>query len=187
VSDPALQQALDQARGWKQKKNFALARAGFEDPLVAGRVAQLPAEERFAYSFDYGTLLGEMGELEAMDRVLTEALGVAAEVLEDVERCKQVWVWLLHWCRHHQEWVFLENQCRAAHEWGKAVGSASIRQMAAEFCAYAHRGQGRIDEARIGAETIARRLEAIGADEERVSEWRDFLSGLSETGEEERR
>lgn len=178
MTAPELRGALDAAREMKRTGRFSAAKVAFEDPILVAHLGDMDARDRFAYQFEYGTTLGELGELEAMDTFLTQALSTAAEELEDIERCKQVWWWLLHLVRASERWGFLEKQCQSAAEFGRAVASGSIRQMAAEFCAYAHRGQGRTEEARIGGETILKRLEAIGADDERLGEWRDFLASL---------
>jgi hypothetical protein len=151
-------------------------REALEEREMTLLLPDLPAEERFEYYLAYGRSLGGMGELAAMDDALTRALLLAAEELADMERIKKVWYWTLYYARHQSSWIFLEKQCLAAAEFGMTVGSASLRQMAAEFCAHAHRGLGREEEARRGAMKILRRLETIGANRERLQEWRDFLA-----------
>lgn len=169
---------LDDAQRFEQLELHDEARKAYEDPRLRSLQATLGPKERYSYAFHYANVLGRLGELRAMDQWLTRALTVAAEELQDLERCKHVWYWLLHWCRERGDWAFLEAQCQAAQRFGVEAGSASIQQMAAEFSAHADLGLGRRERARYGAERILARLEAIGADPERLAEWQAFLESL---------
>lgn len=175
MSDPVLQAAVAEARERLDAGDRETAQEILESVDV--RPDTDPAD-RFAHGFLMGRIHGELAQWQEMDDALTAALDIAAGDLADLDRCKQLWYWMLVLPRDGQAWGFLERQCAAAAEFGRTAGSHSIRQMAAEFCAYAHRGMGKIDDARKGAVTILRRLERIGAPKERLQEWRDFLADL---------
>lgn len=176
--DPTLERALAQARGETQAGRHAEARAALEDLDVLEVLPRLPPEELYDYYLAYGCGLGEVGELAAMDDALTRAMTLAAEELGDLVKVRDVWYWMLHFGRQRADWSFLERQCQVCADFGLAVGSGSLRQLAAEFCAHAHKGLGKTELARRGAMKILRRLESIGAEKPRLQEWKDFLAAL---------
>lgn len=178
MSRTEFMQRLDGALLQARNGDLEAALAAFAGPELAGLAAGLEPKDRFTYLFEYGQLLGKARRLADADTVLTKALTVAAEEISDLDRCKQVWYWLLHWVREAEDWALLERQAQAAYEFGQQVGSGSIRQMGGEFSAWAHRGLGRRERARYGAERILSRLRIIGADAERVGEWEDFVRSV---------
>lgn len=175
MSDPVLQAAVAEATERLGAGDLETAQELLESVDVR---PDMDPEDRYAHGFLIGRVYGELKQWRAMDDAFTTALDVAASDLADLDRCKQVWYWTLLLPREGEAWSFLERQCAAAAEFGRTAGSHSIRQMAAEFCAYAHKGAGKKDEARKGAVTILRRLERIGAPPHRLQEWRDFLAQL---------
>ncbi|MDX2242991.1 MAG: hypothetical protein NW224_20110 [Leptolyngbyaceae cyanobacterium bins.302] len=111
---------------------------------------QLNMAGLFDYYFSYGNTLGHLGLTPEMDRAMTAALTLAADELGDMERCEQVWKWILRWGREHQQWDYLLEQCKLAHQFGINNESYLLQQLAGEAAFYAMRGLDRREEAKQG-------------------------------------
>lgn len=152
----------------------------FESDILRAALGQFNKETLYDYFFSYGNVLGYLGLIEEMGNAMTKALNIAAEELDDLKRCENVWYWIMYCAKEHGEWKYLEEQCINAHKFGVKNESHYLQHIAGQFGCYAYRGLGKIDEARRGAEVILGRMRAAKAAKENIKEWEDFLESLDE-------
>ncbi len=156
------------------------ARSIFESKLVKAALSQFNKPTLFDYYFSYGNALGNLGDIEKMNYMMSKALAVATKELNDVKRCENVWYWVMYWAKKHEKWTYLEEQCINAHKFGVKNESIVLQVRAGEFGCYAYRGLGKIDEARRGASLIIKRYKNAKASDDVIKEWQDFLKSLDD-------
>jgi tetratricopeptide (TPR) repeat protein len=67
-------------------QRYREAREVFEDGVMEACLGQLEIDELYEYFFSYGNTLGELGEAEGMQAMLSRALEIATEELGDPVR-----------------------------------------------------------------------------------------------------
>jgi len=154
------------------------ARELFESKLVKAALGQFNKETLYDYYFSYGNTLGNLGDIEKMDQVMSQALTVAAKELHDLKRCENAWYWVMYWAKKHAKWEYLEEQCVNAHRFGVENESIVLQVRAGEFGCYAYRGLGKIEKARRGANLIIKRYKNAKVSDDVIKEWQDFLKSL---------
>ncbi|MGB3340625.1 MAG: hypothetical protein WBB37_03990 [bacterium] len=162
------------------------ARTIFESKLVKAALGQFNKATLYDYFFSYGNTLGYLGAIRKMDTVMSKALAIALQELDDLKKLETVWYWIMYWAKKHEQWVYLEEQCINAHKTGIRNKSIALQVQAGEFGCYAYRGLGKIDKARRGAKIIIKRYKDAEADEKMIKEWEDFILSLDKVKEVKR-
>lgn len=153
------------------------AKAIFEelDEFLAG---QLDTDDLYYFYLSYGNTLGNLELLEKMQDRIARAMNIATEELQDLDKFRNAWYWLLYWEKSYQAWESLDEHCIDADVFGVQNNDLQLRAIAFTFRCYAHRGLGRIEAARQGAETILRWKQNAQEDPEALREWELFLESL---------
>lgn len=151
--------------------------------LDRGLAGQLSTEEIFDFYVAYGNVLGNLaltnGDLlpEAIDR-FAHAMNVAVEYLQDPDRFRAAWYWVLHWETQTGAWEALDEHCVDASGFGVENNDPQLQLIALEFRCYAHRALGRPDQARQSATAILAWKQQNQADPSEIAAWNDFLDSL---------
>jgi len=154
------------------------ARKVFESDILQATLGQFSNETIYDHYFSFGNTLGNLGEIENMDRALTKALSIASETLGDLKRSEQCWYWILFWAKKAEKWQFLETRCVNAHQFGVNNGSMMLQLRAGEFGCHAYRGLGKLDKAERGARITIQRYRDAKAPRNKIQEWEDFLADI---------
>lgn len=178
----------------KLRQAYCLMDLGDYDParellaqLDQGLAGQLSTEEIFDFYLAYGNVLGNLALVsaenqatflpEAIDR-FAHAMNVAVEYLQDPDRFRTAWYWVLYWEKQTESWEALDEHCLDAGGFGAENNDPQLQLIALEFRCYAHRALGRPNEARQSATAILAWKQQTQASPEDIDAWNDFLDSL---------
>ncbi len=113
-------------------QKYQEAKAIFEelDDFFAG---QLDMIGLYDFYFAYGNTLGNLGLLKEMEGKMARAMNIAAEYLEDGEKFRNVWYWVLYWEGFHQAWESLSKLSVSAYGFGVENNDLELQEMALKF------------------------------------------------------
>ncbi len=162
-------------------QRYIEAKAIFEqlDQLLAGQFGMV---DLYDFYFSYGNTLGNLGLLTEMEDRMARAMNIATEELQDANRFRDLWYWILHWEKHYQAWELVEEHGQSAYEFGIQNQDLQLQILALEFQCYAHRALGRLNEARQGATIVLSWKQQLEDDPSSIQEWELFLDSLEENG-----
>jgi len=142
--------------------------------LDHGLAGQLDTATIYEFYMDYGNTLGQLGQLPDMIDRMAHAMNIALERLQDFDRFRQVWYWVLYWEKQHQAWDLLDEHCIDANGFGLENNDLQLQIIALEFRCHAHRALGRLDQARTGAAGVLAWKRQAQADRAAIQEWETF-------------
>jgi tetratricopeptide (TPR) repeat protein len=160
-------------------ERFSEARRVFESEHMQAFLTQFDYDNLYEYFFSYGNVLGNLGDVDQMDEMLSRALGIAAEHLGDLRKCESCWYYIMYWGKSAGKWQYLEEQCVGAHMFGRDNGSVFLQTKALEFGCHAYRGLGKVQKARQGAGVVLERLRGSKEKAETIAEWESFLASVA--------
>lgn len=113
-------------------QKYQEAKAIFEelDDFFAG---QLNTLRLYDFYFSYGNTLGNLGLLKEMEDKMARAMNIAAEYLEDGEKFRKVWHWMLYWEAFHQAWESLSEHSVSAYGFGVENNDLELQAIALKF------------------------------------------------------
>lgn len=142
--------------------------------LDRGLAGQLSTESIYDFYVAYGNTLGQLGQLADMADRMAHAMNIALDRLQDFDRFRQVWYWVLYWEKQHQAWDLLDEHCIDANGFGLENNDLQLQIIALEFRCHAHRALGRLDQARTGAAGVLAWKRQAQADCASIQEWEAF-------------
>jgi tetratricopeptide (TPR) repeat protein len=132
----------------------------------------------FDYFYEYGNVLGSLKKIDTMDSALRKALSVAAEELEDPEKCQQVWDAILKWGKSACSWDYLGKQALHAQAFGLQNDDILIQHNAEEAKCYADVGLKRSKEARKEIIKTIQRMKKNHEPADKIEEFQEMLRAL---------
>lgn len=139
------------------------ARRVLEEDVMRALLGQFAPDDLFEYFFSYGNTLGELREIEAMDRALSRALAIAAEELRDITRCENAYRNLVDYGCEAGAWEYLLEQCPDAIEFAKNHELARLELRAHFVRCLAFKEMARPAEAREEIQRLLADLSRLGA------------------------
>lgn len=100
------------------------------DKFLAG---QLETIALYDFYFSYGNTLGNLGLLGEMEDRMARAMNIATEYLQDNDKFRNIWYWVLHWESLHQAWDSLREHCDSAYNFGLQNNDLQLKAIAMEF------------------------------------------------------
>ncbi len=105
---------------------YAEARARMEEPVMRALITQFEPQDLFEYYYSYGNILGNLGDIEAMDHAFTRALNLAATELGDLPRCLRTWHFLISHALVAGAWAYLLEEAPRALLFGRNMGAQDL-------------------------------------------------------------
>ena len=76
----------------------------------------------YEYFFSYANTLGALSKQDAMDQAMRKAIFIAAERMNDLQRCVRAWMNLMLLSEHNKWWQYLDKVSAAAQSFSSNQG-----------------------------------------------------------------
>lgn len=138
---------------------------------------ELSAYDTFHYFYLYGQVLVHFGDEKELEAQFNQALWVAANELQDVKLCTQVWLKFIQLTIDLKAWGLYDALINEGRRFGQTANAPDLFYPTASTTAKNLRDNGRIDSARQVAEMIISLCENVGYTD-RIEQWKTFIDEL---------
>lgn len=135
------------------------AREVLEDKVLEACLGQFSTANLYEFFFSYANVLGNLRQINEMDRAFSFAMRTAAEGLGDHRRMRTCWNNLFFWAEKAQAWKYLQTEAAYCVTYARNQQDKQLETIAKLNRAMALHRQGRKEKAARIVEPIQKRAE----------------------------
>lgn len=135
------------------------AREVLEDKVLEACLGQFSTANLYEYFFSYANVLGNLRQINEMDRAFSFAMRTAADGLSDHRRMRTCWNNLFFWAEKAKAWKFLQTEAAYCVTYARNEGDEQLETIAKLNRAMALHRQGRKEKAARIVQPIRKRAQ----------------------------